>query len=466
MTKVEPFQRFHRPSDSFDWFMLPFDKRGRCMGPQTRAHLMARAADPSITDVFVFSHGWNNDWNVATRRYRSFIDGYLALRRDRGLPVDRPMRPLLIGVFWPSTALVFGSERGIEIAAGRPTDAANAIDVEEFGAELSALTEEIDVGEVERFYALVEKDVLSRSEGEELAQILAPVLDRKDDETPSRTEDDGDDMSMVDLWESMPPVDGSAAVADADSVASVAQRLDDFGRGGSSESLAGAGVGKLDPRQIVRLATVQTMKDRAGRVGARGLGSFLVDLLAASDRTKPRVHMVGHSYGAKVCLSALCYPADLPRPVDSLLLLQPAVSHRCFADDGEGRGGYADAPVDRVDLPILSTFSRHDIPLGRFFPYVTRRKADRDEARIAGGRKPSPFAALGGVGPHGLGDGAKLIDVRLPSVEPKVYDLGKDAPAVYGIDATSTIDGHGSIDNDSTHWALDNLVAAPRRTLP
>src|SRR3954449_2217006 len=112
MPDVKPFQRFHSPTGGFDWFMLPFDKQGRSMGPQTRAHLVARAAEPSITDVFVFCHGWNNDWNVATRRYRNFIDGYLSLRRDGGLPTDRPIGPLLIGVFWPSTALVFGSERG------------------------------------------------------------------------------------------------------------------------------------------------------------------------------------------------------------------------------------------------------------------------------------------------------------------------------------------------------------------
>ena len=464
MPGVKPYQRFQSAAGGFDWFMLPFDKRGRCLGPQTRAHLVDRAADPTITDVFIFSHGWNNDWNVATRRYRSFIDGYLALRRTGGLPLDQELNPLLIGVFWPSTALVFGSESGMDIAADAGPDAAKAVDVHEYGAEIAALADEIDDHDVERLYALAERDQLSTPEAEEFARVLAPVLERADDEAPPPTAD-GDDGSVVDLWRALPSPDGSSAGQNADDAPdAVAARLEDFGRGPVSDSLEGAwGLGKLDPRQIVRLVTVQLMKDRAGTVGSDGLGTFLVDLLGASTGTRPRVHLVGHSYGAKVCLSAICHPPELPRPVDSLLLLQPAVSHRCFAQDDSGTGGYADAPVTRVQLPILSTYSQHDIPLRRFFQFAARRAADRDEVRIAAG-EPSRYAALGGVGPHGLGEtDAQHVTVRLPRADGSTYDLGSGAPGVYGIDATATIGGHGDITNVSTYWALDNLVAAPRR---
>lgn len=465
MAGVTPYQRFQSAVGGFDWFMLPFDKHGRCLGPQTRAHLINQAADPAMSDVFVFSHGWNNDWNVATRRYRGFIDGYLDLRRSGGLPLDRELHPLLIGVFWPSTALVFGSERGIEIAADAGPDSAKAVDVQHFGAEISALADEIDDGDVERLYELAERDQFSTQEAQEFARLLAPVLGRDDDEVP--VPDAGDETSVVDVWRSLPSPDGSpVGQSTGDDPDAVAARLDDFGVGPETGSLEGAGgLGKLDPRQIVRLVTVRLMKDRAGVVGSHGLGTFLVELLAASAETRPRVHLVGHSYGAKVCLSAICHPPELPRPVDSLLLLQPAVSHRCFAHDDLGTGGYADAPVGRVDLPILSTYSHHDIPLSHFFEYAVRRASDRDEARIAAG-EPSRYAALGGVGPHGLGEDARHVPVRLPRSEDSTYDLGREAPGVYGIDATSTIGGHGDIDNASTHWALDNLVAAPRRRAP
>ena len=103
------------------YYIIPFDKNGRSDGPQTRAHLVDAVRNGRFTDVFLFSHGWNNDWTVATKRYEDFMNGYMAMRRAHGLPVANPYRPLLVGVFWPSTALTFGaSEEGPEIAAGDP----------------------------------------------------------------------------------------------------------------------------------------------------------------------------------------------------------------------------------------------------------------------------------------------------------------------------------------------------------
>lgn len=99
------------------------------------------------------------------------------------------------------------------------------------------------------------------------------------------------------------------------------------------------------------------MKDRAGTVGARGVAPLLTDLLRASEA---RVHLLGHSFGGKVVLSALCVPSDLPRKVHAALLLQPAVSHLCFAERVPGTdrpGGYR-AALQRVERPILSKSHR------------------------------------------------------------------------------------------------------------
>ena len=453
VTEVRPFETFAAGDGSVDWFMLPFDKRGSCTGPHTREHLLEVAADPATTDVFVFSHGWNNDWNVATDRYRDFITGYLAQRQRLGRH-GRAIRPLLVGIFWPSTALVFGDERGLRIAGADPGPEATG--------ELDALIDAVDPRHAVRLRDLVGREELTGPEARELAGIVAPALGAADvDEGPAHADDPD---VLVDLWRSTPSL---APAADDEDPDAIAARLQDFGRVGvevgPGDELAGASLlSRLDPRQIVRLVTVRMMKDRAGTVGSFGVGSFLVDLLEASDETRCRVHLVGHSYGAKVCLSAICHPDRLPRPVDSLLLLQPAVSHRCFADDDLGRGGYADAPA-RVDLPILSTFSRHDVPLTKVFHLAVRRRDDRDELRIAAG-EPSRYAALGGVGPHGLGVGSRNVPVLDPGGDH--YDLGAGGPGVLGIDASATVSGHGDISNPSTWWALDNLVAADRIGLP
>src|SRR5262245_15184585 len=67
----------------FSYYIIPFDRDGRCEGPQTYDHLLSVAS--GYSDIFLFSHGWNNDWTAATRRYESFIHGFQTLRRQQGL---------------------------------------------------------------------------------------------------------------------------------------------------------------------------------------------------------------------------------------------------------------------------------------------------------------------------------------------------------------------------------------------
>jgi len=62
------------------FYVLPFDKQGVCTGPETLGRLVAQLSD--ATDVFLFAHGWNNDWATATRRFDDFVDDYLVDRRS------------------------------------------------------------------------------------------------------------------------------------------------------------------------------------------------------------------------------------------------------------------------------------------------------------------------------------------------------------------------------------------------
>jgi hypothetical protein len=79
------------------WYMMPFDRDGICTGPETRKHLLAAVAKEAFTDIYLFSHGWNNDWKDATDRYQSFIDGYSKLRAARQLPLPDGYHPLRRG---------------------------------------------------------------------------------------------------------------------------------------------------------------------------------------------------------------------------------------------------------------------------------------------------------------------------------------------------------------------------------
>lgn len=425
------------------YYIVPFDEEGRCVGPQTRRHLVEHAG--GCSDIFMFSHGWNNDWTVATQRYESFIEGFMKLRQEQGIPVPDGYKPLLVGIFWPSAVLVSGDEEAPTIAAGGPNaamDAAVAAD----GAAVADIARSLRTEDRERFYQLAQSDALDEAEALELARIMQPLYAGGQDELGVAAPAPSD---LVAAWKA------SAAMHAPEGVAEDFGTVGGTGGGGAVGDIQAAGFfGKIRDlaRNAIRGTTVWMMKDRAGVVGARGVSPLLVDLLAAGNA---RVHLIGHSYGGKVMLSALSVPPALPRKVHSMLLLQPAVSHLCFAEEvplNHNPGGYR-AALGRVERPILTTFSRNDVALTKAFHLAIVRPSDLGEMQIAAdGEPPTWFAALGGFGPRRAGE--KLIDMELP---PTSYRFDAGAP-IYGLRGDATISGHGDISNTSTWWALHHLV--------
>ena len=424
---------------SVPYYIIPFDKRGACIGPQTRTHLVEAAGAGGFTDIFLFSHGWNNDWSVATGRYEQFLKGYMEMRASHDLAMPAGYKPLLVGIFWPSTALVFGeSEKGPGIAAGDP----DAVDEAVAAAldEVAALAEDLGADDAARLYELAQAESLGPDEALELGEILKGVYAGADDELG-----DSDPVTAEDLVENW--AQAQTGPADLDDFGTV----DAAGDTGLQAAFLGGLLKKLDPRNAIRTATVYKMKDRAGKVGARGVATLLNDLLTAGDA---KVHLIGHSYGGKIVLSATA-AKPLPRPVESMLLLQPAVSHLCFAETVPGTdrsGGYRPV-LDRVNKPVLSTFSRHDFPLTKTFHLALRRKKDLGEAQIAGDGPPSRYAALGGFGPRGCNE--ELIDIKGLN---EAYALDPDVQ-IYGLRGDKAIDGHGDISNEATWWALYSLAS-------
>ena len=425
------------------YYIIPFDDEGRCVGPQTRRHLVEHAAGSS--DIFMFSHGWNNDWTVATQRYESFIEGFMKMRQEQGIPVPDGYKPLLVGIFWPSAVLVSGDEEAPSIAAGDPNaamDAAVAAD----GAAVADIARSIRSDDRERFYELAQSDALDVAEALDLARIMQPLYAGGQDEIGVAAPEPKD---LVAAWKA------SAATHAPEGDPEDFGTVGGTGKGGAGGDIQAAGFfGKIRDlaRNAIRGTTVWMMKDRAGVVGARGVSPLLVDLLAAGNA---RVHLIGHSYGGKVMLSALSVPPALPRKVHSMLLLQPAVSHLCFAEEvplNHNPGGYRMA-LGRVERPILTTFSRNDVALTKAFHLAIVRPSDLGEMQIAAdGEPPTWFAALGGFGPRRAGE--KLIDMQLP---PTSYSFDAGAP-IYGLRGDATIFGHGDISNTSTWWALHHLV--------
>src|SRR5262245_38206168 len=92
-----PYKQFTIDGQLVPWYIIPFDKEGWCTGPRTRDDLIATLRKEQYTDIFVFSHGWNNDWKVASGRYDEFIESYGKLRLDHHLSYPQPRKALLTG---------------------------------------------------------------------------------------------------------------------------------------------------------------------------------------------------------------------------------------------------------------------------------------------------------------------------------------------------------------------------------
>lgn len=92
-------------------------------------------------------------------------------------------------------------------------------------------------------------------------------------------------------------------------------------------------------RPFLRIPSFCTMRNRAYVSGEKG-GHQLLRLLQNAPTTRPaRFHLMGHSFGCIVVSAAVCGPRnarDLPRPVDTLFLVQAAMTSGAFAQGGSG----------------------------------------------------------------------------------------------------------------------------------
>ena len=127
-------------------------------------------------------------------------------------------------------------------------------------------------------------------------------------------------------------------------------------------------------REVLRSMSYYEMKNRAGVIGRNGLGPILGKLAAADAGV--RVHLMGHSFGARLVAYSL---SGLPQaatgansPVKTLFLIQGAFSHFAFADPVpdilvSGPGALS-AFAGNVNGPLLSTFTAADRAVGWWYP--------------------------------------------------------------------------------------------------
>ncbi len=161
-----------------------------------------------------------------------------------------------------------------------------------------------------------------------------------------------------------------------------------------------------------------TMKARAGTVGRTGVGPLLTALRLQSPGI--RVHLTGHSFGARLVSFALAgVGAPEGSPVASLLLVQGAFSHWSFAhaqDNPFGSAGALNGYADRVHGPLVATHTVYDWAVGVWYPRASFLAQQDTEAVAVADR-------WGGMGSDGFQAVKPAADQTMPAQGGIAYGL-------------------------------------------
>ncbi|MFC9585805.1 hypothetical protein ACFVJ8_23665 [Streptomyces yangpuensis] len=434
---------------SADLYLLRYGKDGLLRSPAAEDEVKEQL--DGVSDVYFFAHGWNNIFAKALDRYQDFAAGYIEQGAEFDIrhPGPGPYQPLLVGAIWPSTSFVMPWEEGPAIAGPPDPDGAAAAEQEEL---LALATSEMNADEDRAFVDAVDgRTAVNKATATKLAAIvlrnLRATTDPDDGSAPPNV------AGLLKIWAEL----GGGPLPEPSEAPAPFGRV---GSGGAGSPPDAAGL-VYDPRDILRVASVWQMKARAGVVGAKGVAPLLEHIL---HRDPPvRLHLIGHSFGARVVLSAL-NAAAAERPAHSMLLLQPAVNRWCLAPnvEGTGRPGGYHSVLAKVEQPILTTFSSHDKPLTNVFHLAMRGKnLGEQQPETAAAGDWYQYGALGGYGPAGLDGQATTCDAVAPGQGNYPLGGGARVIAINGgskVDGQVPIRGHGEISNPFTWWALHDLT--------
>jgi hypothetical protein len=365
---------------------LGFDEGGRPDQGELGT-LLAEVPARGVTDLLFFSHGWNSDRGQARRLYELWFGQVPGLLGRAGASAERVGS---VGVVWPAKRWADEAE---PTAAGGP--AAGLDDTAPPAVDDPALVEDLkDTFPGERRAEILDELARLLAERPEDAAALARfqtlMAELADEPDAARAEEDKGELALVE--------DNPAAV-----FGRFADAVPDTGAGEGPAAGFGDAFGRLwkGAKEALRQLTYFEMKKRAGVVGKDGLGPVVGRLGDAAPGL--RVHLLGHSFGARLVSFALAgLPDPGASPVASLYLLQGAFSHFAFADalpDDPGRGGALKGMASRVGGPLAASFSVHDLAVGKLYPLASL--SSQDDAAAA----EDVLFRWGGIG-H---DGAQAV---------------------------------------------------------
>ena len=444
--KAMPIEKV--PHTSFNYYLIVCDKDGNERnepdGKKLSEQIFTALANESITDVFLMSHGWMGDVPAARSQYNDWIGAMAKQTADiEKIKQVRPeFNPLMIGLHWPSKP--WGDEDLTNSVSFDINDADPIEQLVDEYADRIGNTEAARQGLRTIFRAANEDSAADTLPPEVLNAYR--VLNQE-----ANLGSEGEGGAPGSDWEGFDP----EAIYEASQDEPVSFAVD-------SSSIRNA---VLDP---LRILSFWKMKARARQI-RESAGFNLLKALQQKAAPTVRFHLMGHSFGCIVVSSMLNGPegkGTLVRPVDSLALLQGAVSLWSYCSKisyERNRPGYFNQVFaqKKVAGPIVTTHSVHDYAVGRMYPLAG--KIAFSSVDFAPGQLPK----YGGIGSFGIGgDDLGTENMKMRSSDAaydfkagKTYNL-ESSQYICDLGGGSFIGAHGDIAKPEVAHAVWSAACA------
>jgi len=405
------------PGTDLMYYLIAFDANGHERSDDPDGLMNQRVLDvlsnEPITDVFLFSHGWQGDVPSARDQYRRWIAAMAQCTADiERVQQGRPaFQSLLVGLHWPS--LPWGDEElGGSTVSFDPTSTASVEQLTDQYAERLANTPAARAA-LSTIFTAAMNDIAPPTLPPEVRDAYA-ILDRETGLGSAGVgAAPGSDRELFDPEEIFQATEEEA----------VSFGGFDFG-------------GLLAP---LRLLSFWKMKDRARQFGETGGFKLLSDLQrVAKVERGVRFHLMGHSFGCIVVSAMLGGPdghGRLDRPVNSVALIQGALSLWSYCSDiprTVGQTGYFHSVIadGKIAGPIITTQSEFDTAVGRFYPLGA---GIRQQVNFVPGELPK-YGGLGTFGARGPDLG--IVDLKMLPIEGSyTFEHGK----IYNLESSQFI---------------------------
>lgn len=432
---------------------LQFDEKGNLTAPGQQ-DFISDVGGHAVEDLFVFSHGWGTSQDHATQLYGAMFP----LIRQAAQGTGQLGKLGFAGIYWPSLwfpptpatppPAAGGSLQAIGDAAAPLSAGTAAVTGAQIAASLEPGFADPDQQKaVAQIGELIDQGQAMTGAGasdDDKQQLVTQISQLIRSLTPAGQGEDAGERALLVTGDPQDAYQKAAAVFGSTPAGGSAQGLGDW----FASAINGA-------KDTMRVFSYWTMKARAGTIGQTGLGPLLAALL--QQQPAIRVHLIGHSFGARLVSFALAGVGEPETsPVHSLTLLEGAFSHWSFAgatDNPFGEPGGLNTLGNRVHGPLAATFTSFDWAVGIWYPKASFLAGDNLEA--AGAPGPDQW---GGMGADGFQPAGTAQDRSMPAAGGLDYQLTPGT--FYRVNAAAVINNTAGEPFSGAHSDIQKLPVA------